>query len=602
MRGLSLGHRRWLGMIILVAGGAGQALLFGQGVAVSGRKARPSPLVKGDLTPPDVRFEDVAAGRLEFYHTAGDPANKTYILETTGSGAAIFDYDNDGLPDILLVNGTRWQPAKDQAEPTNKLFRNRGGLKFEDVTAKAGLERSGWGQGVCAGDYDNDENDDLLITYYGQNVLYHNQGDGTFRDVTAEAGLPAQGTRWATGCAFVDYDRDGRLDLAVANYVSFDPARAPKPGENNFCTYKGLPVLCGPRGLPGGTNVLYRNLGDGKFADVSKASGFAKPSGYYCFSVLTGDFDNDGWTDIYVACDSTPSILYRNNRDGTFSDIGMISGAALSEHGVEQAGMGAAAGDFNNDGRPDIVKTNFADDTPTLYKNEGEGFFTDVTFLAGLGVNTNFVGWGVGFVDIDHDGWKDLVMVNGHVYPSIDQLGLNSPYQQQKNVYWNLGNGAFLDISAHAGPGIVAPSSARGAAFGDLNGDGVLEIVVNNIDGKPALLVNREGKGNWLLVRTRGVQSNRSGIGARVAVRAGAKVQVDEVRSGGSFMSHNDKRLHFGLGSATTVDCIEIRWPNGRSERFGPVPANREILLQEGAGTGVKDSAGQPAEACSAVQ
>ena len=570
------------------------ALLFasglessGQGVAVVGRKPRSSPLAKTDLPTPEIRFEDIAAkAGLEFRHVSGEPAEKVFILETTGSGAAIFDFDNDGLYDIFLVNSTRWRLSKEETPPTNRLFRNLGHLKFEDVTKKAGLARTGWGQGVCAGDYDNDGFDDLFVTYYGHDVLYHNQGDGTFRDVTAAAGLPEGGTRWGAGCAFLDYDRDGKLDLAVANYLRFDPEKAPKPGENNFCMYKGLPVVCGPRGLPGGTNLLYHNRGNGKFADVSEASGFAEPSGHYGFSVLTGDFDDDGWTDVYIACDSTPSILYRNNQDGTFTDVGLTAGTALNEDGQEQAGMGVSAADFDHDGLLDIVKTNFSDDTPTLYKNQGAGFFSDVTFRAGLGVNNHFLGWGVGFVDVDHDGWKDVLMVNGHVYPAIDQLNSNSPYKQEKNLYWNLRNGAFLDISAKAGPGILARHAARGAAFGDLDNDGAIEVVINNLDDVPALLVNRGEKENWLLVKTRGSKSNRNGIGARVAVKAGDLVQTDEVRSGGSYISHNDLRLHFGLGEATRVESIEVRWPAGGRETFGPFEANREVLVEEGNGAG----------------
>ena len=576
---------RWLVVVVLLLASGLES--SGQGVAVVGRKTRSSPLAKTDLPAPKVWFEDIAAeAGLAFRHVSGEPAEKVFILETTGSGAAIFDFDNDGLYDIFLVNSTRWRLSEEETPPTNRLFRNLGHLKFEDVTKKAGLVRTGWGQGVCVGDYDNDGFDDLFVTYYGHDVLYRNHGDGTFRDVTAAAGLPEGGTRWGAGCAFFDYDRDGKLDLAVANYLRFDPEKTPKPGENNFCMYKGLPVVCGPRGLPGGTNLLYHNLGDGKFADVSEASGFTKPSGYYGFSVLTADFDNDGWTDVYIACDSTPSILYRNNQDGTFTDIALTAGAALNEDGQEQAGMGVSAADFDHDGWLDIVKTNFSDDTPTLYKNQGGGFFADVTFRAGLGVHNNFLGWGVGFVDVDHDGWKDILMVNGHVYPAIDQLNSNSPYKQEKNLYWNLRNGAFLDISAAAGPGILSRHSARAAAFGDLDNDGDIEVVVNNLGDAPELLVNRGEKANWLLVKTRGSKSNRNGIGARVSVKAGELTQIGEVRSGGSYISHNDMRLHFGLGEAARVESIEVHWPAGGTETFGPFEANREVLLEEGKGVG----------------
>ena len=558
------------------------ALLHGQGMVSRKAETRSSPIARTTRAAPKVWFEDVGAGAgLTFRHVSGEPVNKTYLVESTGSGVAIFDFDNDGLPDIFLVNGAKWRYAKGEPQPTSRLFRNLGNLRFEDVTRKAGLEHTGWGQGVCIADYDNDGFNDLFVTYWGQNVLYHNQGDGTFRDVTEAAGLLDKTRRWGTGCAFLDYDRDGNLDLAVANYVRFDPAETPKPGANPLCMHKGMPVMCGPRGLMGGTNALYRNIGGGKFIDVSETSGFSNPAGYFGFSVVTGDFDNDGWPDVYIACDSTPSILFRNNRNGTFTDIGVSSGTAFNQDGREQAGMGAAAADFNHDGLIDLIKTNFADDVPTLYQNNGRGFFTDITYQAGLAVHNRFLGWGVGFVDVDHDGWKDILMVNGHIYPSIDKLGSNSPYRQEKNLYWNLGNGAFVDISAQSGPAIMAKHSARGAAFGDLNNDGALEVVVNNMDEAPSLLVNRAKKQNWLLVRLRGTKSSRDAIGARVTVKASKLQQVDEVRSGGSYLSNSDKRLHFGLGTAPHVDWIEVRWPSGATERFPAAEANREIFLTE---------------------
>jgi len=567
--------------------------LLSQGVVDTQRAARSSPQTRTHLPVPKVQYEDVAAGAgLQFQHVSGDPREKLYIVEAVGSGAAIFDFDRDGWPDIYLVNGSQWSFGPAEARPASRLFRNRGlapagepaSLRFQDVTEKSGVGRSGWGQGVCVGDYDNDGFDDLFVSYYGPNVLYHNQGDGTFRDATASAGLPTSGSRWATGCAFFDYDRDGRLDLAVANYIRFDPARVPKPGENQFCVYKGMPVICGPRGLPGGSNLLYHNEGGGKFADVSSKSGFDKPAGYYAFSVLASDYDNDAWPDVYIACDSTPNILLRNNRDGTFTDIGVVSGAAYNEDGQEQAGMGVAVGDYDNDGWLDIVKTNFSDDTPSLYRNNKDSTFTDATYAAGLGVNNRFLGWGVGFIDVDHDGWKDVFMVNGHVYPAIDKLQLSSPYRQAKNLYWNLRNGAFLDISARAGPAVLEPRSGRGAAFGDLDNDGSLDIVINNVGEAPSLLVNRGEKKNWLLVKTRGTRSNRNGIGARVAVWAGSLRMIDEVRSGSSFISHNDIRLHYGLGNAARYESIRVRWPSGLEETFPAGAANREVLLEEGTG------------------
>lgn len=555
-----------------------------QGVAVTGRTARQSPLAKTDLPLPSIRFEDIAAeAGLDFRHASGHPTDKRYILETTGSGVAIFDFDGDELPDIFFVNGRAWEDSETGA--LSRLYRNLGDLQFEDVTEASGLTGTGWGQGVCVGDYDNDGYDDLFVTRFGPDILYRNEGGKRFRDVTAAAGLPTSGRRWGTGCAFVDYDRDGLLDLAVANYVELDLAATPQPGESNFCRYKGLAVLCGPRGLPGESNLLYRNLGGGRFQDVSRASGLADAEGRYALGVLTLDFDDDGWTDIYIAADSTPSMLFRNQGDGMFAEVGLLSGTSLNENGQEQAGMGVAAADYNLDGRLDIVKTNFSDDVPSLYRNEGRGFFTDVSYRAGLGVHTNYLGWGVDFMDVDHDGWKDIFIVNSHVYPSIDKLESASPYRQQRLLYWNIRNGAFIDISASAGPGVSMRSSARGAAFGDLDHDGRLEVVVNNLDDGPNLLRNQSQGGNWILLKTRGTKSNRNGIGARLSVEAGDLRQVDEVRSGGSYLSQNDLRVHFGIGAAERVSRVEVRWPSGLRETFGPFDANRQVLLEEGRGS-----------------
>lgn len=555
-----------------------------QGMA-GGVRAKPAPGFRFEGSLPVIRYEDIAqeAG-LSFRHVAADPVHKQYIIETTGSGVALLDFDQDGLLDIFLVNGDRWNGDPLQDSASNRLFRNLGGLRFEDATESAGLVRGGWGQGACVGDYDNDGQPDLFVTYYGANALYRNRGDGAFDDASERAGLLLHNRTWNTGCAFLDYDRDGLLDLALASYIDFDRAKVPKPGENALCTHLGSPVVCGPRGLPGGTNTLFRQVSPGRFVDVSSTSGFDEPSGYYCFSVLTGDFDEDGWTDVYIACDSTPSILFRNNHDGTFVDEGLLSGTALNADGREQGGMGADAGDFDGDGRMDLVKTNFADDIPSLYHNQGNGLFADRTIETGLAVNTHFVGWGVAFLDIDHDGRQDLFMVNGHVYPEVDAIGGKSRFRQIKNVYWNTGQGGFVDISEQAGPGINTPGSGRGAAFGDLDNDGDIEIVVNNLDSSPSLLVNRAAKAHWLQVRLRGVASNRDGFGAVVRLQAGTLDLVREVRSGGSFLSSNDQRLHFGLGDRQSVDRVAVRWPTGRTEIFGPVPADREVALVEGQG------------------
>jgi hypothetical protein len=438
---------------------------------------------------------------------------------------------------------------------------------------------------VCVGDYDNDGFEDLYVTYYGKNVLYHNNGDGTFTDVSSKAGVAGTGKAWGSGCAFVDYDRDGKLDLFVATYVDFDVNSAPKPGERADCLWKGVPVMCGPRGLPWSTNLLYHNRGNGTFEDVTQKSHIDKTNGHYSLSVSTLDFDEDGWPDIYVACDSTPSILYRNNRDGTFTDVAVVAGAAFSEDGKEQAGMGTTVGDFDGDGHLDIFKTNFSDDTSTLYRNLGDGTFEDATFAAGLGLHTQYLGWGTMFFDFDNDGWPDLLLVNGHVYPEVDRQHLGSDYEEPRVLYHNLGNGKFEDISAAAGPGITTHSSSRGLAIGDLWNDGKLSAVVSNMNAPPSLLVNQVRASNhWIGVRTEGVKSNRDGIGARILLKTETRIQADEVRSGSSYNSNSDRRVHFGLGSSKAVAPIEIRWPSGLTETFETPAVDRIVVLKEGTG------------------
>jgi hypothetical protein len=560
-------------------------LVLGQGVAVPKRPARPAPEVKLKTPPPKVRFEDIAATvGLTARHVTGTDAEKQFIIETTGSGVALFDYDNDGWLDIFLVNGTTLDGFPKGQEPINHLYHNNQNGTFSDVTEKANLVRTGWGQGACVGDFDNDGFDDLFVTYWGQNVLHHNNGNGTFTDITEKAGLLHTKPRWSTGCSFLDYDKDGDLDLFVANYVDFDLQKAPAKGSHQYCLWKGTPVMCGPRGLPAGTNLLYQNNGNGTFTDVSEKSGVNKPRGRYGFTSLVSDYDNDGWPDIYVACDSTPNILYHNDGNGTFSDIGVISGSAFNEDGLEQAGMGVSAADYDHDGFFDLVKTNFADDIPTLYHNNQDGTFTDVTYQARLGIHTRFLGWGTGFFDFDHDGWKDIFMVHGHVYPEVEAQSGNAPYKQERLLFWNLRNGTFFDLSAQAGTAILARHCSRGAAVGDLDNDGSLEIVVNNMNDTPSVLKNAGGKKNWIMIKTVGRRSNRNGIGARVTVVAGGVRQMDEVRSGGSYISHNDLRLHFGTGDAIKVDRAEVSWPSGRNEVFENLKANRVITLEEGSG------------------
>ncbi len=519
----------------------------------------------------------------------GEHKNK-YLLETTGCGVAFYDYDNDGWLDIFLVNGTRLEGFPTGAEPTSHLFRNNRDGTFTDVTAKAGVGHSGWGQGVCIGDYDNDGWEDLFVTYYGKNVLYHNNGDGTFTDVSQKAGVAGKGTRWNTGCAFVDYDRDGHLDLFVANYIDMDLATAPVP-ESGPCLYKGVLVACGPPGLQGGKNILYHNNRDGTFADVSEVAGIFRANGTYGLGVLTADFDNDGWPDIYVANDSTASALYQNKKNGKFEDVAIEAGCALSPDGKPQAGMGIAAADYDLDGNLDIVKTNFAGDTPSLYHNLGGGNFEDATFTAGLGAHTQFLGWGCGFFDFDNDGWPDILICNGHVYPEVEQLKTEAGYAQRKLLYRNLRNGHFADISLQVGPGISDPAACRGCAFGDFDNDGDIDVVVNTVNDFPQLLrCDSSLANNWIKVRTIGTKSNRSGIGARIAcvthVPGESKThrQIDEVRSGGSYISQNDLRIHFGLGKAEQVDLLEIRWTSGQVDTIKDVKSNQLIFVKEGEG------------------
>jgi hypothetical protein len=544
-----------------------------------------APAAKADPSQPKVQFTDLAAkAGLTSRHVTGHLDSKEYILESTGSGLALIDYNKDGFLDIFLVNGTTLAGFPPGQEPTNHVYHNNGDGTFKDVTQKANLVRTGWGQGVCSGDYDNDGNDDLVVTYYGQNVLYRNTGKGGFVDVTEKVGLLHKATRWNTGCAFLDYDKDGNLDLFVANYINLDLKRSMSKSSEN-CIWKGIPVFCGPQGLPPGTNMLYRNRGDGTFVDVSEKSGITIPSNSYSFTPLVSDYDNDGWPDIYVASDSTANILYHNERNGTFADIGLLSGTAYNRDGKEQGGMGVSAADYDGDGFFDIVKTNFDGDTSTLYHNNGDGSFFDVTLPAGLGRHTHFVGWGTGFFDIDHDGWKDIFMVNGHIYPEVDRYRLERTYRQDRQIFWNSRKGKFLDISSQAGPAILDRRSSRGAALGDLDNDGSLEIVINNMNDLPSLLKNLGEKENWILIKTVGKQSNRNGIGARVAVITGKHRQIDEVRSGGSYLSQSDLRLHFGLGPAVKVDRVEVLWPSGKKEFFKDLKAGQIAILEEGKGT-----------------
>jgi hypothetical protein len=542
-----------------------------------------APYPADTVHPPPAWFVNVApqAG-VQMDNVNGDLKTKKYIIETTGSGVAIIDYDRDGWPDIYLVNGDTLD--RGEKHPSGHLYHNNHDGTFRDVTLGSGLTASGWGQGSCVGDYDNDGFDDLYVTYYGFNRLYHNEHNGTFKE-TASAGVAGTGAEWGSGCAFVDYDRDGKLDLVVANYVHFDVKTSPKPGEGQRCIWKGVPVMCGPRGLDSTPNLLYHNLGGGRFANVSKSSGIEKTTGHYCLGVSTLDYNRDGWPDIYVACDSTPSILYRNNKDGTFTDVAVDASVAFDEDGREQAGMGATIGDFNGDGLPDIFKTNFSDDTSSLYQNNGDGTYSAKIFDAGLGLNTQYLGWGVMFFDMDNDGWPDILIANGHVYPEVDTAHLGASYKEPRLVYWNQGNGKFKDVSRSAGPGPAEPESSRGLAIADFWNDGRISAMINNSGAKPMLLVNQAANTNhWVGIRVEGVQSNRDGIGANIRVTAGGKSWVQEVRSGSSYLSSSDLRLHFGIGAANKIDKVEIEWPSGRKESFSPPLVDRIVSLKEGTG------------------
>lgn len=541
------------------------------------------------LAVPEIAFIDVAraAGLTHKTIYGGEHKNK-YLLETTGCGVAWFDYDNDGWLDVFFVNGTRLEGFRKEEAPTTRLYKNNRNGSFTDVTSASGLARHDWGQGVCIGDYDNDGFEDLFVSYYGRNVLWHNNGNGTFTDVSEKAGVAGTKTRWGSGCAFLDYDKDGRLDLFVANYIDLDLKTAPTP-ESGPCLYKGLMVACGPPGLQGGKNILYRNEGNGTFSDVSQKSGILQTNGTYGLGVLTSDFDNDGWTDIYVANDSAPAALYRNNQNGTFTDIAAEAGAAYSGDGKPQAGMGVSAGDYDGDGWLDIFKTNFSGDTSTLYRNLGTKLgglvFDDVTFAAGIGLNTRWLGWGCGFLDIDNDGWRDILLVNGHVYPEVEKLNNEAGYAQRKVLYQNQRNGTFKDITEKIGGALIKPTAGRGSAYGDYDNDGDIDVVINPVNSAPVLMRcdSRSGN-NWLAVRTIGVKSNRSGLGARIRVVADERTQIDEVRSGGSYYSQNDPRVHFGLGHATKVKTLEVRWPSGTVDTIADLPVNQVVHIKEGAG------------------
>jgi hypothetical protein len=556
------------------------------------RDAESRPITAGGFVDgAPVVFLDIthAAGLDKFHHRSGGPEKRT-ILETPGSGVALLDYDNDGWLDIYLVNGSTFPALKGkQSAPHAMLLHNNHDGTFTDVTEKAGVTNERWGFGAAVGDYDNDGWPDIYVSNFGKNRLYRNNHDGTFTDVAEAAGVTLGG--WSTGATWGDYDHDGLLDLFVPGYVKFDPEHPPISGQGGlpagFCQFRGVEVMCGPRGLPGEGDHLFHNNGDGTFTDVSARAGVSDPKGYYGFASVFVDVDDDGWLDLAVANDSVPKYLYRNKHDGTFEDISYMSGFALNDDGREQAAMGIAVGDYNRDGKVDFYITNFSDDYNTLYRNDGDQSFSDVSRRVGIATLTiPFLGWGTGFLDYDNDGWPDLFVANGHVYPGVDKQDWGTTWAQRPLLLRNVNGTKFEEVPPATGSGLAAVVTGRGAAFGDLFNDGHIDVVINNMDAGPTLLRNVVKNGNhWLTFKlVGGRKSPRDSIGAKVFLTAGGARQRGDVFSGGSYASSSDQRVHFGIGTATKVDRVEIYWPSGIKQDIAVPGTDRIYTVVEGKG------------------